>query len=254
MRRKIIAGNWKMHKTGPEAQKLAQEILAKSNGIRTTEIVLCPPMVALDPVHQVIKNSELKLGAQTVHWESQGAFTGEISGAMLKQVGCEYVIIGHSERRQYFGETDDYVNRRIGGAIRSRLKPIMCIGETLKQREADQTYPVVEHQVTEGLKNFTETQLVHLVIAYEPIWAIGTGKNATPQQAEEVHLFIRLILTKLFTQEFADAVRIQYGGSVKKENARDLLAQPDIDGALVGGASLEAQSFTDIILAAESVS
>jgi triosephosphate isomerase len=211
---------------------------------------VCPPFTNLETVNAVIKDSAIQLGAQNMYFEENGAFTGEISPAMLKSVGCSFVILGHSERRTIFGESNQLINKKIKAALKFGIKPIFCIGESLEQRENGTTFKVVENQITEGLAGITESELETLIIAYEPVWAIGTGKVASPEQAQEVHKFIRQLLSKIYTAQFAEKVIIQYGGSVKPENAAELLSQPDIDGALVGGACLKADSFAKIIISA----
>jgi triosephosphate isomerase len=215
--------------------------------VKAMDIVVCPPFTALKAVSEAIENSNLRLGAQDMHWEKEGAFTGEISAAMLRDVFCQYVIIGHSERRQYFGETDESVNKKVKSAHAAQLKPIMCVGETLAQRDAGQVEAVVTSQVKKGLAGLTSAQMLDTILAYEPVWAIGTGRNATPEQAQEVHALIRRALAEMFEAGVAAKVRIQYGGSVKPANAASLLAQPDIDGALVGGVSLDARGFAEIV-------
>ena len=250
MRRTIIAGNWKMYTDTGEAKKLAQGI-ADHVGNRTEPVViLCPPSPMLTTVFNVIQNNPVLLGAQNVHPEPYGAFTGEVSEAMLESVGCSYVIIGHSERRILFGEKDVFLNDQALRVMTGKLTPILCIGETLKEREAEQTFNRIEQQLRDDLKGVTLKNGHDLVIAYEPVWAIGTGRTATPEQAEEVHSFIRERLVKMFGTAIADDITIQYGGSVKPDNAKDLLSQPNIDGALVGGASLKVDSFAAIIDAA----
>ncbi len=250
-RRPIIAGNWKLHKDNKEAQQLANQIKIKTTGIDDVDIVLCPPFTALSVVQDVIKDSPLALGAQNVYWEDSGAFTGEVSAGMIKSTGAEYVIIGHSERRQYFGESDETVNKRIRAALNAGLKPIVCVGEVLEERESGVTNKVVARQVEGAFEGLTPDEMANVVIAYEPVWAIGTGKTATPEQAQEVHAHIRGLIEKQFGVERAEEIRIQYGGSVKPENAQSLLGQPDIDGALVGGACLKAESFVPIIQSAQ---
>ena len=247
MRTPIIAGNWKMNTVVESAKALVQDLKARVNEVSDVEIVVCPPFISLTSVYDVIKNSNIVLGAQNVYWEKSGAFTAEISAPMLKSTGCTYVIIGHSERRAYFSETDEMVNKRIFAALAEGLKPIVCVGETLEEREQEKTFDVIKRQITAGLANLSTEQMANLVIAYEPVWAIGTGKTATPEQAQEVHAFIRKILAGLFGQNTAETTRIQYGGSVKPENISTLMEQPDIDGALVGGASLKADSFEQIV-------
>ncbi len=249
-RRPIIAGNWKMYKTGAEGAALAKDLVAQVAGVTRPEIVVCPTFTSLFPVGQAIAGSNVQLGAQNVHWEKEGAFTGEISAAMLRDLGVKYAVIGHSERRQFFGETNEGVNKRTKAALAAGLRPIVCVGESLAQREAGQTAQVVTDHVTAGLAGLSKDDIVSTVIAYEPVWAIGTGKTATPAQAQEVHKLIRDILGKLFGATAAGQVRIQYGGSVKPDNAKELLSQPDIDGALVGGASLKAADFAAIVKAA----
>lgn len=230
-----------------EAKALVQDLKGRVQNVTNVEIVVCPPFISLQAVKDGLAGSNIGLGAQNVFWEKNGAFTGEVSAPMLKSVGCAYVIIGHSERRTYFGETDSTVNKRIFAALAEGLKPIVCVGETLEEREAGKTFDVIKRQITGGLANLSTEQMASVVIAYEPVWAIGTGKTATPAQAQEVHAFIRQLLKELFGQATADATRLQYGGSVKPENAAELMSQPDIDGALVGGASLKAETFEKII-------
>jgi len=245
LRRLLIAGNWKMHKTVPEALELVRELKTLVSGVTDRDILVCPPFTALYPVGRELKGSNIALGGQNMFYEEEGAFTGEISPLMLKDVGCSYVILGHSERRHIFGETDELINRKVISAAEHGLIPILCVGETLEEREAGETEKVVERQVREGLKGLSSES--ELVIAYEPVWAIGTGKTATPELAQEVHSFIRSILSDLFGREKAEGIRILYGGSVKPQNAKGLLEMPDIDGALVGGASLKAESFAKIV-------
>ena len=246
MRKRIVAGNWKMNKTRAEALALVAGIKAEVAALGAAEIVVGVPFTDLDVVGQALKGSAVQLAAQNVHWAEKGAFTGEISAAMLKELGVTYVIIGHSERRQYFGETDETVNKRTKAALAAGLKPIVCVGETLAEREGGQMTAVVERQVRAGLAGLQGADWDQLVIAYEPVWAIGTGKTATTAQAQEVHAFIRQLLGVL-AGAAAATIRIQYGGSMKPDNAKDLMSQPDIDGGLIGGASLEAKSFADIV-------
>jgi triosephosphate isomerase len=249
-RRKIVAGNWKMNKTVPEAQALVRELRGMVSVLRDkVEIVLAPPFVALHPVAKAIEDSNLKLAAQNCHWEASGAFTGEVSAPMLKELGCTYVILGHSERRQFFGETDETVNKRAQAVLKAGLLPILCVGETLAEREAGRTLEVVERQVKGGLAGFGAGDVARFVLAYEPVWAIGTGRTATTAQAQEVHAAIRAQLARLYEGGTAEQVRIQYGGSVKPDNAAELLGQKDVDGALVGGASLKAGDFAAIVKA-----
>jgi len=250
MRKKIVAGNWKMNKLVGDAVSLAEAVKAKLADRSTVEIVLCPTFTALKSVGDVVAGTQVKLGAQNMHWEKDGAFTGEISADMLRDAGCQYVILGHSERRQFFGETDAGVNRKVKVALAANLTPIVCVGETLEQREANQTEDVVTTQITKSLAGLDETGFRHIVVAYEPVWAIGTGRTATPAQAQDVHALIRRVLTKLSNPGAAQAVRIQYGGSMKPANAKELMSQPDIDGGLIGGAALDAASFIAIVEAA----
>lgn len=250
MRKKIVAGNWKMNKLTAEAQELASALAARLGERTDVEIVICPPFTALKTVGDVIGNTQIKLGAQNMHWEKDGAFTGEISPGMLRDLFCHYVILGHSERRAYFHETDAVVNRKVKAALAANLTPIVCVGETLEQREANQTEEVVTSQTQKSLAGLDESALRRTVVAYEPVWAIGTGKTATPAQAQDVHNLIRRVLAKLCNPGAAQAVRIQYGGSVKPSNAKEIFAQPDIDGGLIGGAALDAASFVDIVNAA----
>ncbi len=252
MRKLLIAGNWKMNKGVTEAIALANSLKRELYDIETVDIVLCPPFTALDAVNEVVAESNLKLGAQDVYWETCGAFTGEVAAPMLRDLGCTYGIVGHSERRQFFHETNETVNKKTAGLLKTELTPIVCVGETLAQRETDKTFDVVSDHVKNGLAGFSREDALKIVIAYEPVWAIGTGKTATPEQAQEVHAYIRKLLAGLFSKETAASMIILYGGSVKPENTRDLMAQLDIDGALVGGASLDVRSFTDIVKIAAS--
>ena len=247
MRRVIIAGNWKMYKTINESIELVNLLKRSVVDINDVEIVVCPPFTSLSDVRDLLIDTNIKLGAQDCYWEKEGAFTGEISCPMLKSAGCAYVIIGHSERRQYFGETNETVNKKAKAALKEGLKPIICVGEKLADRQAGKTFDVVKDHVTNSLAGITADEMSRVVIAYEPVWAIGTGVNATKEQAEEVHKYIRELLRKMYDLEVADSVRIQYGGSVKPENIRELIAEKDVDGALVGGASLKADSFAGII-------
>ncbi len=249
MRKRIIAGNWKMNKTLEESVSLASAIKSRLFETVDPEVVLCPPFTSLARVGEIIGGTAILLGAQDMHWERSGAYTGETSPLMLRALGCRYVILGHSERRAYFGETDDIVNRKLKACLENGLFPIVCIGETLEKREQGVTKEIVEKQLTRSLAGISGDELKGCVIAYEPIWAIGTGRNATPAQAQEVHAFIRSIIETRFGKEVSEKVRIQYGGSVNPGNAGSLLSQPDIDGALVGGASLKAESFCTIVMA-----
>ncbi len=242
----VIAGNWKMHKTAGEARALARAIRDGIWDVRDCQVVLAPPFTALAAVHMEIAGSPLILAAQNVHWESKGAFTGEISIPMLEDAGCRMVIIGHSERRQYFGETDGTVNRRLRAVLNSQIQPVICIGETLSERDSGKHHDVVAQQLAGGLDGLTQQGLLRIILAYEPVWAIGTGRTASPETAQEMHGMIREWLSEKFGNE-AEGVRILYGGSVKPDNIDALMRQPDIDGALVGGACLEAESFLRII-------
>ncbi len=246
-RRPLIAGNWKMHTSVQEAQQLASAVVLAADKVSGRDVMIAPPFTALVAVSTILSGTGVILGAQNVHWEEQGAFTGEISGPMLKDFGCSLAIIGHSERRHVFGETDFMINSRITGAIQFGLIPVFCIGETLKQREAEQTMKVLEDQVRAGLAAVELTDGSQLVVAYEPVWAIGTGKTATESQAQEVHNFIRDLLADIYEKNIAGQIRILYGGSVNPENIDILMQQDDIDGALVGGAALKAEMFERII-------
>lgn len=246
MRKPFIAGNWKMNKTLSEAEALVTELKEELAGITEVEIAVCPPAVNLTRVYDLIKESNIKLGAQNMYWEEKGAFTGELSGAMLKEAGVSYVIIGHSERREYFAETDEGVNRKVRAAFNYGLTPIVCVGETLKEREEGKTNDKVRGQVKAALAGLNARQVAELVIAYEPIWAIGTGRSATAGDANQVIGYIRDLVREDFGVA-ADKMRIQYGGSVKPDNIEELMAEEEIDGALVGGASLKANSFAEIV-------
>jgi triosephosphate isomerase len=247
MRVPVIAGNWKMHKNLEEARTLSRAIRDGATDAGHCRIVLAPPHTALSTVAEVIRNTPLILAAQNVHWETAGAYTGEISIPMLADVGCGMVILGHSERRQYFGETDATVNRRLRAVIKSSLGAIVCVGETLAQREAGSYQDIISQQLAGGLDGLTRPDLLRIILAYEPVWAIGTGRTATPETAQEVHAAIRGWLSQKHGEDAAQEVRILYGGSVKPDNISDLMRRPDIDGALVGGACLEAESFLRII-------
>ncbi len=246
-RKKFVCGNWKMHKTAGEAVALVRELLAGLGGSPgEVQVAVAPPFTALHPVAEALRGGAVELAAQNAHWEPQGAFTGEISAAMLAEAGCRHCIVGHSERRQLFGETDETVRKRVGAVLSAGLLPIVCVGETLEEREANRTLEVVERQVRAALAGVPQAALATLTVAYEPVWAIGTGKTATSAQAQEVHAVVRKLLRDLGGGA-ADAIRIQYGGSVKPENAAELMSQPDVDGALVGGASLKAKDFLAIV-------
>ncbi len=247
MRIPFVAGNWKMHTTIAEARELVTAIVKASLELQEAEIVVAPPFTALSEARKVLEGSAVQLAAQNVHWEERGAFTGEISAPMLKDLGCQYIIVGHSERRQYFGETDALVNKKIKAALRYGLFPIVCIGESLAEREQGKAMLRVSHQLEQALQSLSDQELEHIIVAYEPVWAIGTGQTATPEQAEEVHAFIREKLGLRSGKKKAACAIILYGGSVKPTNAFALMVQKNIDGFLVGGASLEAESFIQII-------
>lgn len=251
MRNKVIAGNWKMNNNLEESEKLInglKNLLQNENP--NCDVIICPPFISLAEASNLIKDSVIKLGAQNMYFEENGAYTGEISASMLKSTGCEYVILGHSERRTIFGESDEVINKKIKKALSAGLKPIFCVGELLEQRENGTTNNVIKNQIIKGLEGISAEDMKNVIVAYEPVWAIGTGKTATPVQAEEVHKFIRSLIKTNFSDEVADNLVIQYGGSVKPDNAKELLSQKDIDGALVGGACLKADSFMGIIKAA----
>jgi triosephosphate isomerase len=246
-RKSLIAGNWKMHKTVTEAKLLAEQVAAAGQNATDREVLLAPPFTALGAVVEAVGSSGIIVAGQNVCWEQQGAFTGEISPSMLKDQGAAAAIVGHSERRQIFGETDAMVNRRMRGGLEHGLILVLCIGETLEERESGNTLAILEKQVRAGLAEVSPAQMASVVVAYEPVWAIGTGKTATTEQAQEAHGFIRSLLADLYEKDIGNSVRILYGGSVKPANVDELMAQPDIDGALVGGASLDAESFGRII-------
>lgn len=247
MRKPLIAGNWKMNKTAREAAELVQALKDKLGEVDEVEVVLCPPFTALDTVKKFLPGTSIGLGAQNVHWEEKGAYTGEVSASMIKESGCHYVIIGHSERRQYFGETNETVNKKVKSALKVGLTPIVCVGERLEEREKDETFQVIDNHVKKGLAGLSDKEILKIVVAYEPVWAIGTGKTATPRQANEVHAFIRHLLSDIYSKDIASQMRILYGGSVKPDNISSLISEPEIDGALVGGSSLDAQSFSEIV-------
>jgi triosephosphate isomerase len=248
MRKVIIAGNWKMNKTIPEAIELVNGLKRELSNIKNIDIVIVPPYTALNEISDMLVNSNIELGAQDVYWGEKGAFTGEVSVVMLKDVGVKYAVIGHSERRAYFGETNETVNKKVQAVLKTGLVPIMCVGERLEEREAGKTFQVIKNHVEGGLNGISKEDALKVVIAYEPVWAIGTGKTATPEQAEEVHKYIREdILSNMYDKTVAENLRIQYGGSVKPDNIKDLINQEDIDGALVGGASLEIGQFVPIV-------
>ena len=248
-RKVIIAGNWKMNKNAAEGKALVDELKAACGNCCCCEadVVVCPPFTTIGAVVEAVKGTAIKVGAQNIHWADNGAFTGEISGDMLKSAGVEYVIIGHSERRQYFGETDATVNARLKAALKYDLIPIVCVGELLDERESGKTEEVLTRQIRGGFEGISADEMAKTVVAYEPVWAIGTGKTATPDIAQETHAHIRKELSAMFGAEVAGKVRIQYGGSMKADNARELVAQADIDGGLIGGAALKADSFVALI-------
>lgn len=252
MRKKIIAGNWKMNKTVAESAQLAMDILAlakQGDWQNKAEIIVCPTFLALEKVASILQGTGIHVGAQDAHWENQGAFTGKVSVDMLKAIGVTFVILGHSEQRTYFHETDETVNRKTKKVLTEGLTPIVCLGETLAERERNLTEKVVEMQIRGAYTGLSAADAQKTVIAYEPVWAIGTGKTASDEQAQEVHLFIRQLLVKLYDSQTAEVIRIQYGGSMKPDNAKGLLQKPDVDGGLIGGASLKADSFLGIIQA-----
>ncbi|MBN1900057.1 triose-phosphate isomerase [Candidatus Sumerlaeota bacterium] len=243
----LIAGNWKMYKLSGEATDLVKALIPAANSVDYCEVAVCPPFTALSVISNLVKGTKISLGAQNCYPEKEGAFTGEISPAMLKDIGCKYTIVGHSERRKYFAETDAFINQKLFKLYEYNLLPILCVGETLEEREAGKMKEVVGSQIKKGLANVPEEKMQTTVIAYEPVWAIGTGKNATPEQAQEMHLFIRALLGEIYNATLAESIRIQYGGSVKPSNVKELMSQKDIDGALVGGASLKSDQFIPII-------
>ncbi|HUI91475.1 MAG TPA: triose-phosphate isomerase [Chitinivibrionales bacterium] len=246
-RKKFIAGNWKMNTTLDEAKALAKGIVAKMGAETDVDIAVCPPYVSLKTVSEIVKGTSVKLGAQDVHWEAKGAFTGKVSCAMLRSVGVEYVIIGHSEQRQYFHETDETVNKKVKAALAAGLLPIVCVGETLEQRKTGKLFSVVETQIKGAFAGVAKADALKCTIAYEPVWAIGTGEVATPDQANEMHVFIRKQVSGMHDTDTAGAIRIQYGGSMKPDNAKALLALSDVDGGLIGGAALKADDFLGIV-------
>jgi len=250
MRKPIVAGNWKMNKTVAEAIDLAQDIKRDLGTVSGVDIVLCPPFTALKAVGDVVTGSHVDLGAQNMHWETSGAYTGEVAPGMLRELFCHYVILGHSERRAYFHESDEVVNKKVKAALAANLHPIVCVGELLEDRDAGRTEQVVETQLRGSLAGLSTREWVDVIIAYEPVWAIGTGRTASPEQAQDVHAFIRGVIKDMADAAVADSVRIQYGGSMKPSNAKELLSQPDIDGGLIGGAALDVRSFVDIVRAA----
>ncbi len=250
----MIAGNWKMNLTSGEAVQLVKAMVDQTRGLDGVEVLVAPPFTALMRVKEAIGKARILLAGQNMHWEAQGAFTGEVSADMLADAGCTHVILGHSERRTLFGETDEVIDRKTAAAVKKGLIPIVCIGETLEEREKGLTFQIIERQLSQSLKSFREWKKIPptTVLAYEPVWAIGTGRTATPEQAQEVHQFIRQWLKEQFGEQPAEAIRILYGGSVKPDNVRDLMSKPDIDGALVGGASLKPESFLPIVRFSEA--
>jgi len=247
MRKPIIAGNWKMNNTINEAVELVNGLKRELDNIDSVDIVVAPAFTALSDVNELIMDSNIKLCAQNVYWQKSGAFTGEVSTAMLKDAGCTYVIAGHSERRQYFSETNETVNKRLKAALAGGLKVIVCVGEVLEERETGKTFDIIKDQVQGSLQGLSKLDMNNVILAYEPVWAIGTGKTASPEQAQEIHQYIRGLLKDIFGAETAAEIRIQYGGSVKPDNIRELMQKEDVDGALVGGASLEIDSFSAIV-------
>jgi len=247
LRKPIIGGNWKMNKTCKETDDFARKIISQVGDYDKVTTVIFPPFTYLQRMRDLLKDTGIKLGAQNMFWEEKGAYTGEVSPLMLVDVGCRYVILGHSERREYFGETDENINKKVKAALKIGLTPLVCVGEKLEERKKGLAKRIVESQITKCFSDLSPSQVNRIVIAYEPVWAIGTGETATPEQAQEMHQFIREILQEMFDDEVANSVRIQYGGSVKPDNIKELMAEPDIDGALVGGASLDVDSFVKIV-------
>ncbi|MFH0772103.1 MAG: triose-phosphate isomerase [Candidatus Omnitrophota bacterium] len=247
MRRPIIAGNWKMYKTISEAIELIEGLKAELKNEDSVDVVVCPPFTAIYKIAELLKGSKIKCGAQDMFWEEEGAYTGEISPKMLKDLGCEFCIIGHSERRAYFGENNETVNKKVKVALKHGLTPIMCVGERLEERDSGKTFDVIKSHIEGGLKGLSGDEVLKIVIAYEPVWAIGTGRNATPEQAQEAHKFIRSLIEKAYGSRISEEIRIQYGGSVKPDNIGSLRAGKDVDGALVGGASLKSRDFAEIV-------
>jgi len=250
LRKKLIAGNWKMNKTPTDGVMLVKEIAQQIGRQTEVDVLICPPFTALESAGRTLEGANIKLGAQNMHFEASGAFTGEVSAPMLRDLFVTHVILGHSERRALFGEDDQLINQKVLSALKTELRPVLCVGESLEEREAGDTLKVVQAQLEAGLGGVSTEQAASVILAYEPVWAIGTGKVATSDQAQEVHAYIRELLTKLFGETVAQKVRILYGGSMKPSNAAELLAQKDIDGGLIGGASLESRSFVDLVKAA----
>lgn len=250
MRTRVVAGNWKLNKNLADSKALAGEVAEAVKGLRGVEVVVSPVGLYLSAVVETLRGTEVAVSAQNMHWAESGAYTGEVSPTMLKDIGCTHVILGHSERREYFGEDDDLINQKVRSALSHDLTPIFCFGETLEEREAGKTKARVDHQIRAGLDGVSSDDLTRVILAYEPVWAIGTGRTATPEQAQEVHQHIRALLSDMFGTDIAAKIRILYGGSVKADNAAELISQPDIDGALVGGASLKTADFSAIARAA----
>jgi triosephosphate isomerase len=246
-RKPLIAGNWKMYKTVSEAFETAEKLVQLVKDVDHTEVMIAPPFTALAPAYAALQGTNVALGAQNLHWEAEGAYTGEISSSMLKSAGCTHVIIGHSERRQFFGETDESVNKKVKTAVAAGLIPVLCVGESEAERDENKTFSVLDKQVKIGLEGLSLEDAATLVIAYEPIWAIGTGKTATKEQAQDVHRYLREWIENNYSAALSGSMRILYGGSVKPDNVTALMAQPDVDGALVGGASLDAETFSQIV-------
>jgi triosephosphate isomerase len=246
MKKPLMAGNWKMNKNISESVNFVRILKTAVSDIKDVDVLICPTFLSANAVYNEVRGSNINVGAQNLFWEQKGAFTGEVSACMLKDAGCSYVLIGHSERRQYFEETNETVNKKIKAALSNGIVPIVCVGESLKEREENATFQVIEEQIRKSLSGFSQEEACQLVIAYEPVWAIGTGKTATPQQAQELHAFIRKIYSQMYNN-IADKIRIIYGGSVKPDNISELMKQPDIDGGLVGGASLEVESFVKLV-------
>ncbi|MCP9290484.1 triose-phosphate isomerase [Gracilimonas sediminicola] len=255
MRRFLIAGNWKMNCGPYDAAELLEGLKEKKAEVdENVDVLVCPPFVSIGMAVNYLHDTDIQVGAQNLHFEENGAYTGEVSGSMIAESGCNYVIIGHSERRQYFGETDTTVNKRSHKALEHKLAPIICVGESLDQRKSGEHYDLVKNQVTAALFDISKEDILDVVIAYEPIWAIGTGETASPEQAQEMHEHIRKVIGGLYSEDTADRINILYGGSMKPANAKELLSQPDVDGGLIGGASLDAESFSEIITIAEELS
>jgi triosephosphate isomerase len=254
MRRFLIAGNWKMNGGPYDAAELLEGLKAnKADVDEKVDVLVCPPFVSIGMAVNYLHDTDIQVGAQNIHFEENGAYTGEISGSMLAESGCNFVIVGHSERRQYFGETNETVNKRAKKALEHKLAPVICVGESLEQRKTNEHFDLVKEQIKAALNNISDEEAMDVVIAYEPIWAIGTGETASPEQAQEMHKYIREVLAGIYSQEVAEKINVLYGGSMKPANAQELLSQPDVDGGLIGGASLDADSFSEIITIAEEL-